>query len=111
MGKTKVQLPQDPIPIRGIEETLMNTLKFSGLDRHHLSELLKVVTDLGVKPVKAFPCGIPIPDGLGIDVSLDSKGLGTLVSRLSKIDRIDRLEIFPKGIPYPQIFDARIHIR
>lgn len=113
MGKTRTKLPMDPIPFRGVnvEDTLMNALKFSGLDRNHLSELVSIVKNIGLKPVKVFPYGIPVPDGVGIEVSLNAKGLGALVNRLDKIARIDKIDIFPKGIPYPQMFDAQIRIK
>lgn len=99
---------------KSIDKELLAALKYSGLDKSNLSELVRIVNgfnEQGIKPNKVFPYGIPYPDGVRMHASLDRDQLGTLVDLLKKRLRIDRVRVFPKGIPFPDIFHVEIDIR
>ncbi len=99
---------------KSIDKELLAALKYSGLDKSNLSEIVKILSgfkERGLRPTKVFPYGIPYPDGVRVHVSLDANQLGSLVDILKKGARIDKLEVFPKGIPFPDIFQVEIGIR
>jgi len=99
---------------KSIDNELLAALKYSGLDKSNLAEIVKMVSgfnEKGLKPTKVFPKGIPYPDGVWVHVALDGNQLGALVDVLKKGFRIDGIRVFPKGIPFPDIFHVEIGIR
>ncbi len=102
-------------PKRGqsIEKELMDALKYGGIDKANLAELVRIVVDFnakGIRPYKVFPRGIPVPDGVTVQTLLDAKALQTLVGELGSNPRIRGVEVFPLGIPFPEIFRTEIGI-
>src|SRR3954466_7356315 len=99
---------------KSIDKELLAALKYSGLDKSNLSEIVQIVSGFhrqGLKPTKVFPYGIPYPDGVNVHLALNGNQLNVLLDILKNVQRIDRLKVFPKGIPFPDIFHAEIGIR
>lgn len=98
---------------KGMEEQLMTALRFGGLDRDNLQELVKATASFaekGIRPIKIFPIGIPSPDGVEMHAIVTNDALQSLISIL-KNPRIHTVRIFPKGIPVPDVFLTEIRIR
>jgi hypothetical protein len=99
---------------RGIEEQLMHLLRYGGLEKQNLAELIKIIASFaqhGVRPIKVFPIGIPAPDGVGFHVLLPHSELLDLLKYIIETDRIHGIEIFPKGIPRPDVFLTEVRLR
>jgi hypothetical protein len=99
---------------RGIDEVVMRTLQFGGLNPENVAELVEIVVTIeraGIRPVKVFPKGIPAPDGAWVQTVLDLSQVQTLLGLLQEIPRIDEVRVFPKGIPFPDTFIAEVGIR
>jgi hypothetical protein len=92
----------------------MQALRFSGLDKQHLGELVRVVAQIqtsGLKPVKVLTKGIPpVVDGLIVQTLLQPNDLAPLTKILTDVPRIGGITIFPKGIPRPDLFLAEIAV-
>ena len=64
----------------------------------------------GVKLVEFFPVGIPVPDG-GWGVWHVRPGrVGTLIEAILKDRLAPGVKIFPKGIPWPEIFEVTFEV-
>ena len=113
MAKAKKPSSGNRMPTRSvkIEDALMNSLKNSGLERAHLSELVSVASKLGVVPIKGFPYGIPDPQGIVIEANLNPQQLASLMGRLGQYSNVDRVTIFPKGIPQLSEFLTQIQFQ
>ncbi len=99
---------------RGIDEVVMRTLQFGGLNPENVAELVEIVVTIdraGIRPVKVFPKGIPAADGAWVQTVLDLSQVQTLLGLLQEIPRIDEVRVFPKGIPFPDTFIAEVGIR
>jgi hypothetical protein len=99
---------------RPLEHELMETLRFGGLDKENLSEVVRIVSQLnayGVKPLKVFPIGIPYPDGVAVHTILNHQTLAILSRIVVEVPRVSGIEIFPRGIPKPDQFITQIGIR
>lgn len=97
-----------------LEQHLMQALKYAGLDKQNLAELVKITLELeakGVRPVKVFPIGIPDPDGIEVHSTLDARALQSLLGSLQGLGRISHIRIFPNGIPTVDRFATEIGIR
>ncbi len=94
-----------------IEDALMNSLKNSGLERAHLSELVSIASSLGVVPIKGFPYGIPNPQGIVIETRLNPQQLASLIGRLWQYGNVNQVTVFPKGIPVISEFLTQIQLQ
>lgn len=96
------------------EEALMRELRFGGIDKENLKELVGIVAGIqkaGLKGVKVFPKGIPVPDGLRVSGILDTGKANTFLAEvLMKTPRFGGIRVFPYGIPWPEIFGIRIDL-
>lgn len=93
------------------EETLLRTLASGTVSDELAKELVAEISSIDAlrnNPVKPFPKGVVVLDGIGVDVVLDRDGIRDLTRTLVESKRIDRLEIFPYGIIDPDIFIGRI---
>ena len=109
-----VPMPDEKLGKQSIERDVLAALRFGGLDKQNVTELVQVVSVLnreGIRPLRVFPIGIPAPDGVGVQTNLTLKGLRILVDLLAKIERINHVEVFPLGIPAIDQFMTRISVR
>src|SRR5262249_1494558 len=97
-----------------IEEALLRELRFGGIDKDNLKELVGIVAGFhraGLRKFKVFPKGIPVVDGLRVSGVLDASDATRILSEiLSKTPRLTAVVAFPYGIPWPEIFRVRIDI-
>lgn len=97
-----------------LERDLLNRLKYGGLDKKNLAELIKIILGFsarGVRPVKVFPIGTPWPDGVEFHAHLDLKALESLLQLIQGQERVHTIRVFPHGIPHPEIFQTEIGLR
>jgi len=96
------------------DQALMNELRFGGIERENLEELVRIVAGLqkaGLGRIKVFPKGIPVPTGVQVDGILESTAISKLLTEiLTKTPRLGGVVIFPYGIPWPEIFRINIDI-
>ncbi|MBI1766206.1 MAG: hypothetical protein HYR56_32785 [Acidobacteria bacterium] len=105
----------EPKAALSIEEALLRELRFGGLDKDNLKEMVGIVAGLqraGLKGVKAFPRGIPpIVDGLRVCGTLEASNANQFFANiLTKTPRMSGVEIFPYGIPWPEIFRVNVDL-
>ncbi len=97
------------------EEALLRELRFGGIDKENLKELVGIVAGIqkeGLRKIKVFPKGIPpVVDGLRVcgivDAGDTNKFLGAL---LTKTPRLGGVTVFPYGIPWPEVFRVNVDI-
>src|SRR5574341_2344421 len=91
-----------------VRNELVEVLKYSGLSKENMKELTRIaaiIQETGIRPIKVFPIGIPVPDGIQIRALLDKETLQSLNKILLDVPRVNGVEVFPRGIPKPDIFD------
>src|SRR5262249_30186681 len=95
-----------------IEEALLRELRFGGIDKDNLKELVGIVAGFhkaGLKRFKVFPKGIPVPDSLRVSGVVDAgDAIRILGEILTKTPRLVAVYSFPYGIPWPEIFRVNI---
>lgn len=97
------------------EEALMRELRFGSIDKENLKELVGIVAGVhkeGLKQIKVFPRGIPGPaDSVRITGVLEvGEASKFLAEILQKTPRLGGIEVFPYGIPWPEIVTVNIDI-
>ena len=104
----------DKRPTASFNEALMHDLRFGGIDKENLEELVGIVAGIkkgGLGKIKVFPKGIPYPNGVQVsgivEASVVSKFLGHV---LTQTPRLGGIVVFPYGIPWPEIFRVNIDI-
>jgi hypothetical protein len=98
-----------------IEEVLMQELRFGGIDKENLQELVGIVAGIqqeGLKRIKVFPKGQPpIVDGLRVSGILEASEANRFLGEvLMKTPRLGGVIVFPYGIPWPEIFRVSIDL-
>lgn len=98
---------QETIKAINAEEALLQELRFSGLEKSRLKELVTIVADVqrrGARGIKVFPKGIPNPDGVWCVFVLPKDNIATLGDLLAKTPMLASSYVFPIGIPWPDFF-------
>jgi hypothetical protein len=83
------------------------------LREEQVSELVDVAAGYSREgwPVKVFPKGTPVPDGLVLHTVFDRDGIEQIVRLLLEQARLDIVKVFPLGTPVPDRFVAEIELR
>src|SRR5262245_47649221 len=100
-------------PQESNEEALMRELRYSGIDKENLKELVGIVAGImkGLKKLKVFPRGTPVPDGLRVAGVIDAGDASRFLSEvLLKTPRLGGVVVFPRGIPWPEVFGVNIDL-
>jgi hypothetical protein len=96
------------------EDILLRQLRFGGIDKENLKELVGIAAGIqkgGLKKFRAFPKGTPVPDGLQVTGTIDSGDVARFLGEiLLKTPRLGGVVVFPYGIPWPEIFRVNIDI-
>ncbi len=96
------------------EEALLKELRFGGIDHENLKELVGIVASInkaGLRGVKVFPKGIPVPDSVRISGVVGAPEASQfLADVLGKTPRLGGVVVFPYGIPWPEIFNVTIDV-
>lgn len=109
-----IALPQDPIPVKEFQQALLQVLSRGEISDEAAREFVVELSGLEVLrryPVKPFPKGQFVRDGIGLQIVLDREGLRGLSSALFDIARLEKFEYFPYGIIDPQVFLGRVEFR
>jgi len=98
-----------------LEKELIHALRFSGLDKENLNELVRIVVQInrgGVDKLRVFPKGIPpVVDGLQVQALIQPSDMATVLARiLSETPRLRGVSVFPYGIPKPEIFQINVDL-
>lgn len=96
------------------EADLIHALKSPEFSSGHLKELVSMVHHyhkLVEGPIRVFPKGIPIPDSIRATFTAHPKAFVSLMERLSMDGRIVNLDVFPLGIPKPDLFQVTAEFR
>jgi hypothetical protein len=102
------------IPVReyAVDYYLLEKLRFSGLDKENLADLVNIVSSLknkfGIAPYAAHAEGSPTPNGLTTFYVVDSVAVHKLMNVLLDTPRLEKLSILPRGIPRSAQFELRI---
>jgi hypothetical protein len=110
----QMSLPQDPIPAEELQHALLEVLSRGEISDEDAGALIAELSELEVLrsyPMKPFPKGIIVRDGISIQIILDREGLRGLSKALFDIDRLEKFEYFPYGIVDPQVFVGRAEFR
>jgi hypothetical protein len=95
------------------EAQLTHLLRFGGIDKENLHELVGIVAKVhqaGLKTIRVFPKGIPpVVDGLQVSGLVEAVNIGTILNNiLNQTPRYTGVVIFPYGIPIPEIFQVNV---
>jgi hypothetical protein len=98
-----------------LEKELIHALRFSGLDKENLNELVRIVVGLndeGLDQMRVFPKGQPpIVDGLQVQALVNAEELTTVLNQiLTNTPRLRGVSVFPYGIPNPEIFQINVDL-
>jgi hypothetical protein len=91
---------------------LLERMRFSGIDRDNLADLVGIVVSLknkyGIVPFAAAAEGHPLPNALAIRYVMESITLTKIMNVLLDIPRLGAVTILPRGIPRSAQFEVRI---
>jgi hypothetical protein len=98
-----------------LEKELIHALRFSGLDKENLNELVRIVVGLndeGLEQMRVFPKGQPpIVDGLQVQAVVDKEQLTTILNQIiTNTPRLRGVTIFPYGIPNVEVFQVNLEL-
>jgi hypothetical protein len=104
------------VPIRqfALDHHLFERMKFSGLDKENLTDLISIVVSLktkyGITPFAAVPQGHPVPNGLTARYILEGTTLNKLMNILLDTPRLQMISVLPRGIPNTTQFEVNISV-
>jgi len=98
-----------------LEKELIHALRFSGLDKENLNELVRIVVGLndeGLDQLRVFPKGIPpIIDGLQVQSVVNTEDVAAVLHRiLTGTPRLRGVSVFPYGIPTVDVFQVIVDL-
>ena len=103
-----------PAPIRqfSLDQHLLERMKYSGLDKENLEDLVSIVVSLknkyGITPFAATPKGHPVPDGITAHYIMEGAALNKMVNILLDTPRLSMFTVLPRGIPETTQFEVNI---
>jgi hypothetical protein len=91
---------------------LLDRLKFSGLDKENLADLVSIVVSLknkyGIVPYAIAPHGDPVPNAIAASYLIESITLNKLINVLLDTPRLERVTVVPRGIPRSPHFELKV---
>jgi hypothetical protein len=95
-----------------LDHHLMERMKFSGMERQNLTDLISIIVSLknkyGIVPLAAAAAGYPVPNALTVSYVMESLALNKIISVLLDIPRLNAITILPLGVPKSAQFDVDI---
>ena len=95
-----------------LDHHLLEHMKFSGIERQNLTDLVSIVVSLknkyGIVPLAAAAQGYPLPNALTVSYVIESIALNKIINVLLDIPRLKAITILPLGIPKSAQFDVDI---
>ena len=97
-----------------LEHHLLERLKFSGIEKENLADLISIAVSLrnkyGITPVAVSPRGMPVPDSVIARYILEPSNLNKLTNILLDTPQLSGLTALPHGFPQPAKFEVNITI-
>ncbi len=107
-------MPEKKSPSVPFDQALMHELRFGGLHKENLEELVGIVAGIhkvGLTRVKVFPIGIPAVTGVQVSGVVEAGAVSEFLRQvLTSTPRLGGVVVFPYGIPWPEIFRVNIDI-
>ena len=95
-----------------LDHHLIEHLKFSGLERDNLNDLITIVVSLkskyGIVPLAAAAQGNPLSNALTVNYVMESIALNKIINILMDIPRLNSITVRPLGIPKSSQFNVII---
>ena len=97
----------------GLEKQLLHLLRFSGMDKDNLQELVGIVAGLqskGLSTLRVFPKGLPpVVDSLSVQATIPATNAANILNIiLNQTPRLTGVVIFPYGIINPEAFQINL---
>jgi len=91
---------------------LLDRLKFSGMDKENLNDLVSILTSIknkrGIFPFAVRSQGDPIPNAIVVSYLIDTSMMNKLLQLLLDTPRLSSATVIPRGIPPSPQFEIRI---
>lgn len=91
---------------------LLDRLKFSGIDKENLNDLVSILTSIknkyGIFPFAVRSHGDPIPDAILVSYLVDTSAMNKLFQALLDTPRLTSATVIPRGIPPSPQFEIQI---
>jgi hypothetical protein len=91
---------------------LFDRMRFSGIERENLEDLVTIVTSLknkyGIVPFAVTPQGQPVPNGLMARYVVETTTLNKIMNILLDTPRLQQMCILPRGIPRSNQFEVHL---
>jgi len=91
---------------------LLDRMKFSGLERENLSDLVSIIISLknkyGIVPFAIGAHGEPIPNGVVVSYLMESSMMNKLLNVLLDTPRLNSVTVLPRGIPRSPHFEIKV---
>lgn len=91
---------------------LFDRMRFSGIERENLEDLVSIVTSLknkyGIVPFAVGPQGQPVANSLTARYVVESITLSKIMNVLLDTPRLQQLCLLPRGIPRSNQFELHV---
>jgi hypothetical protein len=88
---------------RAVEQELLKILRFGGLDKDNLANLVKIVagfSEKGLQHIKVFPRGLPpVYEGIEVKSVVEAGQVSAVLANILKEIQVNSVIIFPYGVP------------
>jgi hypothetical protein len=95
-----------------LDHHLLEHLKYCGIDRENLADLVSIVVSLknkyGIVPFAADVQGSPVANTLTVRYVMESLTLNKIMNILLDTPRLSAVSILPRGIPRYAQFEVQI---
>jgi hypothetical protein len=95
-----------------LDHHLLEHLRYSGLDRENLADLVSIVVSLknkyGIVPFAADAQSSPVTNALTVRYLLESLTLNKIMNILLDTPRLSAVTLMPRGIPKSMQFEVSI---
>lgn len=84
-------------------------LKEAGREKERLMEAAEAIAGIDAAEIlgnRIWTRGIPAVDQLGVTAIVNAGFLGELVARLSALRALGSIDVFPYGIPFPEVYEV-----
>ncbi len=91
---------------------LFDRMRFSGIERENLEDLVGIVTSLknkyGIVPFAVTPQGHPVPNTMTARYVVETTTLNKIMNILLDTPRLQQMCILPRGIPRSNQFEVHL---
>jgi hypothetical protein len=91
---------------------LFDRMRFSGIERENLEDLVSIVASLknkyGIAPFSVSPQGQPVPNAITARYLVESTTLNKVMNILLDTPRLQQVCLLPRGVPRSNQFELHI---